>query len=60
MFSTMPKISTLTFSNIATLRLASFSATACGVVTTTAPAIGTVWARVNCTSPVPGGRSTSR
>ena len=45
---------------ISTARFVSASETACGVVTTTAPATGTVWLRLSATSPVPGGMSTMR
>ena len=59
MFSTMPRIGTLTWSNIAMPRRASISARSCGVETITAPASGTFWAIVSCVSPVPGGMSTT-
>ena len=45
---------------IATARRLSASDTCCGVVTMIAPATGTVWLRLSATSPVPGGRSTTR
>jgi ATP-binding protein involved in chromosome partitioning len=45
---------------MATARRLSASDTACGVVTTMAPATNTVWLRLSATSPVPGGRSTTR
>ena len=38
----------------------SASATACGVVTTTACTPGMVWATLSGSSPVPGGASTIR
>jgi hypothetical protein len=43
MFSTMPRMGTPTFSNILMPFLASSSAMSCGVVTITAPVIGTRW-----------------
>ncbi len=60
MFSTMPRIGTLTFSNIVRPFLASSSAMSCGVVTITAPVSGTRCDSVSAMSPVPGGMSTSR
>ena len=60
MFSTRPRMGTPTFSNIFTPFLASISAMSWGVVTTTAPVMGTRWASVSWMSPVPGGMSTSR
>lgn len=56
-FCTSPKIGTPTFSNMATPRTASRKAKSCGVETITAPARGTLCVNVNCTSPVPGGKS---
>ena len=41
-------------------RMASLTETACGPVTMMPPVSGTLWARLNCASPVPGGRSTIR
>ena len=49
---------TPTFSNILMPFLASSSAMSCGVVTMTAPVMGTRWLRVSWMSPVPGGMST--
>ncbi len=60
MFSTSPRIGTLIRLNIASAFATSDSATSCGVVTRTAPVIGTAWARVSCASEVPGGRSMTR
>src|SRR5208337_2602470 len=60
MFSTTPRIGQCTWRNILTARLASSSATSWGVVTITAPSSETCCASVNCASPVPGGRSTTR
>ena len=60
MFSIMPIGGMFSFWYIATARRVSASDTVCGVVTTTAPATGTVWLRLSATSPVPGGRSTIR
>ena len=48
------------FLYIATARTLSASDTCCGVVTTMAPATGTVWLRLSATSPVPGGMSITR
>jgi len=45
------------FLYIAIARRLSASATCCGVVTTIAPATGTVWLKLNATSPVPGGKN---
>ena len=60
MFSMMPSVGMFSFLYIATARRLSASDTCCGVVTTIAPATGTVWLRLSATSPVPGGRSTTR
>ena len=60
MFSTMPKTGTCSRSNIATALVASSSATSCGVLTMTAPAIGASCAMLIDASDVPGGRSTIR
>ena len=60
MFSTMPRIGTLTFSNMAMPLRTTPSEASCGVVTITPPSSGTVWQSESCASPVPGGRSTSR
>ncbi len=60
MFSISPSTGTLTASNIRRPRRAIFRLTNWGVVTMTAPDSGTLWARLNWMSPVPGGRSTIR
>ena len=60
MFSMTPSGGMLSFLYIATARRVSASDTCCGVVTTIAPATGTVWLRLSATSPVPGGMSTTR
>ncbi len=60
MFSTTPPISRETLSAIWAARRATFWAVCCGVVTIRNCAWGSSWARVIETSPVPGGRSTSR
>src|SRR5271157_878981 len=60
MFSTTPSTSTFTCRNISIALRTSASATVDGVVTTTAPVTATVWISVNCTSPVPGGKSITR
>ena len=48
------------FRNMSTPFFTSASATSCGVLTITIPSILTSCASVSCTSPVPGGRSTTR
>src|SRR5664280_418846 len=60
MFSTRPMTGTLIRANIASAFWTSAMATCCGVVTSTAPEIGTDCASVSCASDVPGGRSTTR
>ena len=60
MFSITPSTGMLSWRNIATALRTSDTDTPCGVVTTTAPATGTLWAMLSETSPVPGGRSTTR
>ena len=60
MFSIRPSVGTLTFSNSRWARRASARATSCGVETMTAPSSGVFCTSVSCTSPVPGGRSTTR
>ena len=60
MFSTTPSTSTFTWRNISMALRTSASATTDGVVTSTAPVSETVWIKLSCTSPVPGGRSTIR
>ena len=60
MFSISPSVGMFSFWYIRTARRVSASDTCCGVVTTTAPATGTVWLRLSATSPVPGGMSTIR
>ena len=60
MFSIIPSIGTFSWRNIVMARVASSSATSCGVQTTTAPVSGRLWASVSGTSPVPGGRSITR
>mmetsp|Transcript_12601 Transcript_12601/g.20036 ORF Transcript_12601/g.20036 Transcript_12601/m.20036 type:complete len:259 (+) Transcript_12601:508-1284(+) len=58
MFSTIPTIGVPSFSNMLMPLRASSSAMSCGVETTKAPVSSAFCARVICTSPVPGGRST--
>jgi hypothetical protein len=58
MFSTRPGTGTFSFLYIATARRESATETVWGVVTTTAPATGTVWLKLSAMSPVPGGMST--
>ena len=60
MFSTMPRMGTLSFLNINNAFVAMLSDASCGVVTITTPPRGTVWAKVREESPVPGGRSVIR
>ena len=60
MFSTMPRMGTPTFSNILMPLRASSRAMSCGVVTITAPVMGTRCDSVSWMSPVPGGMSTIR
>ena len=59
MFSTIPISGTVPCSNKAIARVASISARSCGVDTITAPAGLYFCNMVSCTSPVPGGRSTT-
>src|SRR5213080_2472581 len=60
MFSIRPSTGAFICWNIAMPRRTSASATSWGVVTMTPPVIFTCWVRVSCTSPVPGGRSSTR
>jgi hypothetical protein len=60
MFSTMPRIGTLSFWNIAIALRTSSSATSCGVVTITTPESGMTCESESCASPVPGGMSNTR
>ena len=60
MFSTTPRVRTLTLENIAIALRASRSETSWGVVTITAPDSGMSWASDSEASPVPGGRSMTR
>ena len=60
MFSINPSARMFSFWYIRTARRVSASDTFCGVVTTIAPDTGTDWLRLNATSPVPGGMSTTR
>ena len=57
MFSITPSVGMLSFLYIAMARVLSASDTCCGVVTTIAPATGTICPRLSATSPVPGGMS---
>ena len=59
MFSMIPSTGTLVLLNRSTARRASISDRSCGVETITAPAGRERWISDSCTSPVPGGRSTS-
>jgi hypothetical protein len=60
MFSTTPRTGTFIRWNIASAFPTSLRLTSWGVVTSTAPEIGTAWASVNWASDVPGGRSITR
>ena len=60
MFSTTPRMGTFRVLNIPMAFTATLLATSCGVVTTSIPVTGMVWASVSGMSPVPGGRSTMR
>ena len=60
MFSTTPATSSLNFSASSAARRATRWAAGCGVVQIKNCAWGSSWARVIDTSPVPGGRSTTR
>ena len=60
MFSITPRTGTESLPNIATALTASSIETVDGVVTITAPATNVCWMSESWTSPVPGGRSTSR
>ena len=55
----IPSTGTLVLLNRSTARRASISDRSCGVETITAPAGRERWISDSCTSPVPGGRSTS-
>src|SRR3546814_7024799 len=54
----MPTMGTSVRRNRSIARRASISAISCGVETITAPAGLCFWTIDNCTSPVPGGRSS--
>ena len=60
MFSIRPRTGAFTWRNIWMPRRTSASATSCGVVTMMPPVSGTCCVSVSCTSPVPGGRSSTR
>ncbi|MEJ7717313.1 MAG: hypothetical protein WKF31_04855 [Thermoleophilaceae bacterium] len=60
MFSITPAISRSKRRASSEARWATFWAAGCGVVTMTMRALGMSWARVMDTSPVPGGRSSTR
>ena len=59
-FSTTPNKGVLTLLNISAPFLTSVNAMSFGVVTMIAPSRGIFCDSVNCTSPVPGGRSRIR
>ena len=59
MFSIRPITGTPALLNRSIARVASISARSCGVETITAPAGLCFWIMVSCTSPVPGGRSST-
>src|SRR6185436_18604950 len=54
MFSTRPTTGTFIRWNMARALVTSLRLSSCGVVTSTAPEIGTAWASVSCASDVPG------
>ena len=60
MFSTMPMIGTSNFLTIWIALLTTIVASPCGVLTMTAPSVGSCCITVIGASEVPGGRSTSR
>ena len=60
MFSTTPRVRTLTLVNMAIALRASIRDASWGVVTITAPDSGMSWASERAASPVPGGRSMTR
>jgi len=60
MFSTMPRMGTLSFLNMASALRTSSKATSCGVVTMTTPPRGMTWERESWASPVPGGIPKTR
>jgi len=60
MFSTSAMVGTFSLSNIWMPLTTSTKLNCCGVVTITAAVMGINWVKVNCTSPVPGGRSSTR
>ena len=60
MFSINPSTAILVCLNIVRARTTSASATRCGVLTSTAPVTVQLRASDSATSPVPGGRSTTR
>ncbi len=60
MFSITPATGRFTRAAMPAARRATRWAVSCGVVTITIVAVGSSWAIESDTSPVPGGRSTSR
>ena len=60
MFSITPTIRCLVWATIEPARSATSAAAICGVVTTSSSAVGSSCASEIATSPVPGGRSSSR
>ena len=60
MFSIAPSSSRSNFTAMSAARFATVCAAGCGIVTSTSLACGSSWASVIETSPVPGGRSSSR
>ena len=60
MFSIRPNTGTSTRFHMPNAFSTSIIETSCGVVTMTAPVMGSSCESDNCASPVPGGKSTSR
>ena len=60
MFSTTPITRWFIIEAMVPARSATSAAAACGVVTTSTSAFGSFWPSEIATSPVPGGRSSSR
>mmetsp|Transcript_58546 Transcript_58546/g.100803 ORF Transcript_58546/g.100803 Transcript_58546/m.100803 type:complete len:281 (-) Transcript_58546:690-1532(-) len=60
MFSTTATEGTATRSNKSMPLTTSTKLSRCGVVTTTAQVMFKIWVKVSCTSPVPGGMSSTR
>ena len=59
-FSIIPNTGVCNVENMSKAFRASKRATSCGVDTTIAPVSSVFWHKVNCTSPVPGGKSITK